>query len=91
LRFSLGAQRGQVLGLVMRRALTVAGIGVVCGVGLSLGLGRVMSNLLGQKPGFDGASYGLAAAGVLAIALAATLGPAYRAATVEPMRVLRDE
>jgi putative ABC transport system permease protein len=91
LRFALGAQRGQVLGLVLQRALAVAAVGVLLGVGLSLGLGKVMSSLLGQTPRFDGASYGIAAAGVLAIALAATLGPAYRAATVEPMRVLRDE
>jgi putative ABC transport system permease protein len=91
LRFALGAQRGQVLGSVMRNALTVAAIGVVGGVGLSLALMRVVSSLLGQMPAFDAVSYGAAAAGVLAIALAATLQPAYRAATVEPMQVLRNE
>jgi putative ABC transport system permease protein len=91
LRFALGAQRGQVLGSVLQRALTVAGIGVVSGVVLSLALMRVMSSLLGQLPHFDAVAYGASAGGVLVIALVATLQPAYRAATVEPMQVLRDE
>jgi putative ABC transport system permease protein len=91
LRFALGAQRGQVLGSVLGNALSVAMVGVVGGVVLSLALMRVISTLLGQLPGFDPVSYGVAAAGVLLIAVAATLQPAYRAATVEPMQVLRDE
>ena len=52
---------------------------------------RGASALLGAMPAFDAVSYGIAAAGVLLIALAATVQPAWRAATVEPMRVLRDE
>jgi len=91
LRFALGAQRGQVLGSVLGSALSVAMVGVVGGVVLSLALMRVISTLLGQLPKFDPVSYGVATAGVLLIAVAATLQPAYRAATVEPMQVLRDE
>lgn len=91
LRFALGARRGQVLGSVVSRALFVAGLGVVCGVGLSLALMRVVGTLLGKVAGFDPVAYGVAAAGVLTVALLATLQPAWRAARVEPMRVLRDE
>ena len=91
LRFALGAQRGQVLGMVMGRALAVAAIGVVGGVALSFAAMRGASALLGAMPAFDAVSYGIAAVGVLLIALAATVQPAWRAATVEPMRVLRDE
>jgi len=91
LRFALGARRGQVLGLVLRDALTVAGIGVIGGVALTLALMRVLGTLLGETQGFDAFSFGVAAAGVLLVAVAATLQPAYRAATVEPMQVLRDE
>jgi len=91
LRFALGAQRGQVLGMVISRALAVAAIGVVGGVALSLAAMRGVSALLGAMPAFDWVSYAAAAAGVLLIALAATMQPAWRAATVEPMRVLRDE
>jgi putative ABC transport system permease protein len=91
LRFALGAQRGQVLGMVLGRALAMAAIGVAGGVALSLAAMRGVSSLLGEMPAFDLVSYAVAAAGVLAVALAATLQPAWRAARVEPMRVLRDE
>jgi putative ABC transport system permease protein len=91
LRFALGAQRGQLLGMVMGRALAMAAIGVAGGVALSLAAMRGVSSLLGEMPAFDLVSYAVAAAGVLAVALAATLQPAWRAARVEPMRVLRDE
>jgi putative ABC transport system permease protein len=91
LRFALGAQRGQVLGSVLRNALAVAALGVIGGFALSLALMRVMGNLLGKTAAFDPAAYAIAAAAVLVVALLATLQPAWRAATVEPMRVLRDE
>ena len=91
LRFALGAQRRDVLGSVMWSALAVAAIGVAVGLALSLGLMQVMGSLLGKLPGFDPVAYAVAVGGVLLIALAATLQPAYRAATVEPMQVLRDE
>jgi putative ABC transport system permease protein len=91
LRFALGARREQVLGSVLRDALTVAGVGVIGGVALTLALMRVLGTLLGETQGFDAFSFGVAAVGVLLVSLAATLQPAYRAATVEPMQVLRDE
>jgi len=91
LRVALGAQRPQVLGMVMGRAAAVAAVGVVVGVGLSFAVMRGVSTLLGEMPAFDVISYAVATVGVLVIALAATMQPAWRAATIEPMRVLRDE
>ena len=91
LRFALGAQRGQVLGSVLRDALAVAAIGVVGGIALSAGVDAGDGDLLGKTRGFDPASFAVAAVGVLLVAVAATLQPAWRAATVEPMQVLRDE
>jgi putative ABC transport system permease protein len=91
LRVALGAQRPQVLGMVMGRAAAVAAVGVVGGVGLSFAVMRGVSTLLGEMPAFNLISYAVATVGVLVIAVAATMQPAWRAATVEPMRVLRDE
>jgi putative ABC transport system permease protein len=91
LRFALGARRGQVLGSVLRDAAAVAGVGIVLGIALTLALMRVLGTLLGETQGFDAVSFGAAAVGVLLVAVAATLQPAYRAAMVEPMQVLRDE
>jgi len=91
LRFALGAQRAQVLAGVLRQALVVAIVGVAAGIALSLALMRVIAKLLGEMPSFDASSYAVAGVGVLLIALMATLQPAWRAATVNPMQVLRDE
>jgi putative ABC transport system permease protein len=91
LRLALGAQRPQVLGMVIARALVVAAFGVVGGVALSFAATRGLGALLGEVPAFDLVSYAVAIIGVLAISLAATLQPAWRAATAAPMRVLRDE
>jgi putative ABC transport system permease protein len=91
LRFALGAQRGTVLGGVLRTALTVAAIGIAAGIGLSLMLTRVLGTLLGQVAGVDATAFAIAGAGVLTVALLAALQPAFRAAMVEPMQVLRSE
>jgi len=91
LLLALGAQRRNVLQKVLGRAFTVSVIGIVAGVALSFAAMRGVSSLLGQMPAFDLASYAAAILGVLAISVAASLQPAWRASTVEPMKVLRDE
>ncbi|MGA7155428.1 MAG: ABC transporter permease [Acidobacteriaceae bacterium] len=91
LRFALGAQRAQVLGMVLRDALTVTAIGVCVGVALSFGLLRLLASVLGKLPAFDLTAYALAILSVLGIALCATLLPAQRASTIEPMSVLRSD
>jgi putative ABC transport system permease protein len=91
LRFALGANRTQVLGMVLRNALSVAGVGVVLGVALSFELLRVLASLFGKLPAFDPVAYTLASLAVFAIALCATLLPARRASTINPMTVLRSE
>jgi len=80
-----------VLGGVLRRALLVAAVGVAAGVGLSLALTRVLATLLGQVAGMDAWAFAIAGAGVLMVAVLAALQPAFRAAMVEPMQVLRSE
>ena len=91
LRLALGAQRSQVLGMVIGRALVVASFGVVGGVALSFAATRGLGALLGELPTFDLAAYAVATIGVLAITVTATLQPAWRAATGAPMGILRDE
>jgi putative ABC transport system permease protein len=91
LRTAVGASRGQLLAMVLRKATRTALLGVAVGVLLSLALGKVMSNMLGQKQQLDPLSFTIATAVVLAIALLATLIPARAAAAVDPMNVLRSE
>ncbi|HZL29141.1 MAG TPA: ABC transporter permease [Acidobacteriaceae bacterium] len=91
LRFALGASRGGVLQMVLLQGLRIATAGVVIGVVLSAALMRTMGSLLGKFGDVDAWSYGLAALGVMLIALIATFVPARRAATIEPMQALRTE
>jgi predicted permease len=93
IRFALGAQRGDVLMLVAKLGLTLAGIGLAIGVVLTLGLNRFMADHLWlfHIKATDPATF--AAVGILlvSIALLACYIPARRAANVDPMTALRHE
>jgi len=91
LRIALGASRSQLLGLVLRGALTTTLLGIAIGTGLSLSLVRVLGSVVGPLPAFDGAAFLLAGLAVLLLALLATLLPARAAAHADPMAVLRSE
>jgi putative ABC transport system permease protein len=91
LRVALGANRTQLLTMVLRSGLTVAFVGVAVGTMLSLSLQRILGSVVGKLPAFDATAYALASLAVLLIALIATLLPARRAAGVDPMTVLRSE
>jgi putative ABC transport system permease protein len=91
LRVALGANRTQVLGMVLGKATACAALGIGIGIALSLSLARVLSSVIGKLPAFDFIAYAIASLAVLAIALLATLLPAQAAANVDPMTVLRSE
>jgi putative ABC transport system permease protein len=66
-------------------------IGVAIGVAVALALGRVLANLIyGVKP-TDPITFGAVSVLLAAVALFASVIPAYRATRVEPMKTLRDE
>jgi predicted permease len=93
IRFALGAQRGDVLVLVAKLGLALAGTGLAIGVALTLGLNRFMAEHLWlfHVTATDPATY--AAVGILlvSIALLACYIPARRATSVDPMTALRHE
>jgi putative ABC transport system permease protein len=91
LRLALGANRAQLLGMVLRRALLFTALGIGIGVALSLSMTRVLGSVVGKLPAFDAPAYVLAALAVLAITVLATFLPARTAASVDPMTVLRSE
>jgi len=91
LRIALGANRSQVLTMVLRSGFIVASIGVVVGIGISLGAVRLMAALMNDVKGIDVVAFTLAGVMVLALATVAALLPARRAASVDPMKALRNE
>jgi putative ABC transport system permease protein len=91
LRIALGAERGQLLSMVLGNTLVLTGIGIVAGTALSFALTRVLTSTIGTLPNFDAPSYLLASLGLLAISLLATALPARAAANANPMTILRSE
>lgn len=91
IRMALGADRGNILRIIMREAAVLLVIGVVIGAGLALLGARTAGSLLfGLRP--EDPFTLLIAIGVLAtISMLASLLPAQRAAGIDPMQALRDE
>ena len=91
LRMALGAQRMQVVWMILKDSLALTIVGVGMGVPLATLLGRALtSSLYGIQP-LDGVTYLFAITAVAAVALVASVIPASRAASVDPMRTLRAE
>lgn len=89
-RMALGADRGEILRMVLRRSLGLALSGIALGLGAALLLTKLLAGLLyGVAPTDQGS---LAAAGLflLAVVAAATWPAARRAARLEPVRALRE-
>lgn len=88
-RMALGASAASVRRLVVRQALKAAAPGVVCGVGLAIGLGTLArSALFGVGPA-DPFALGVGAGTLLVVVLLAGYLPSRRATTVDPAAVLR--
>jgi len=91
IRVALGAQRGHVIGMVMRDAGTMLLIGLVVGAALALLAARTAASLLyGLKP-HDPITLTVAIVGLTLVAVAASFLPAHRAAGLDPMAALREE
>ena len=89
IRMALGAERGQVLRMILAQGSRLALIGIGFGAVASAAVGSVLESLLYGVSTFDPLAYGAAAAVLLAVALAANLAPALAASRVAPVTALR--
>jgi len=90
-RMALGARPATVMWSVVRRALVLMAIGVAIGAAGALALTRVMAGLLYEVRPTDAATFGGSAVLLAALAVAASLVPAWRATRVDPLIALRAE
>ncbi len=88
-RMALGANQSGVIGAVLRRGVTLAGAGVLGGLGLSLASARVLESFLFGVAPHDALTYVVVSAGFVALTLLASYLPARRASRVDPMVALR--
>ena len=91
IRMALGAQKSDVLRLVVGGGMRLTGLGVAIGITAAYALTRVLGNLLYGIGSFDALTLGAVALLLAAIALLACWLPAQRAAGVNPLTALRDE
>jgi predicted permease len=90
-RIALGAGRGLILGLVLSRGLRLGGAGIASGAAAAWATTRLLRGLLfGVAPG-DPLAFSAAVVVLTAVAVLASLLPAWRATRVDPVSVLRSE
>ena len=91
IRLAVGADRMQVLVLVLKQGLTLAGGGIVIGVVAALLLTRLMQSLLYQVGPGDPWTFVTVALALIVVSLLAAALPAFRATRVSPLIALRTE
>jgi ABC-type antimicrobial peptide transport system permease subunit len=91
IRIAMGAKRGAVLWMVLRGSLALVGAGLAIGVPVSLVAARNVAPVLFGVRADDSLTFVTTACVLPAVGLAAAFVPARRAATMEPMLVLRHE
>ena len=91
IRLALGANRREVVRLIVRQAVLLAVAGLAIGLALALGTTRLMTSLLFQVTPSDATTYALVAASLLGVAIVASYLPARRASRIDPVRALKYE
>jgi putative ABC transport system permease protein len=89
IRAALGATKARLMGLILRRGVLLAVIGLVVGVGGSLGLTRLMESLLFGVGARDPFTMTLVAVVLALVAVLACYVPARRATKIDPLLALR--
>jgi ABC-type antimicrobial peptide transport system permease subunit len=89
IRLAIGANRSQVLGMVLRQGLVLAAVGIILGLIGAFALTRLMQSLLYEVRPNDPLTFVAVTAALLLVALLASFLPAWRATKVSPMIALR--
>ena len=91
IRMALGAQRGAVVWMVLRRVLLLAGVGLAISVPAALVASQLVKSFLFQTQPNDPRTLALAGVVLLSAAILAGYAPARRASRIDPLAALRQE
>ena len=91
LRVALGASPGDVVRLVLGKALRLATMGLATGLALSLAVSSLISTMLFGLKSTDAVTYAMVVAAVTPVILLAAAIPAWRATRIDPLTALREE
>jgi putative ABC transport system permease protein len=90
-RVALGAQRADVVALIVREGITLTGAGAAIGAVAAFALSRFVASILYEVSPHDPRIFVGSIAVLAIVALGATLGPAMRATAIDPLAAIRDE
>lgn len=91
IRMTFGASRKKIISMFVGHALQLAGIGIFFGLLMGFGLSSWIASMLYGVTALDPITYALALLGTFAAVMLASLQPAMRAASIDPMQALRSE
>ena len=91
MRMAVGAERSDVLRLVLGQVARLSLIGLVAGVGLLMAASKLLSQLLYGVEASDSLTIAAVTAILGGVAMLAAWGPAWRASRVDPIQALRYE
>jgi ABC-type antimicrobial peptide transport system permease subunit len=91
IRIAVGAQRNDITGMFVRQGLLLAGVGVLCGFAVALGVTRLLGSLLFHVSPMDPVTYISACGALVGAAALASYLPSRRTASVDPAEALRAE
>jgi putative ABC transport system permease protein len=91
IRMAIGAERGQVLRMIVSQSMAISGTGTLVGILAALAMTRMLKTLFYGVRAADPQTYVAAAAGAIAVSVGAALLPAWRAMRIDPVAALRDE
>jgi predicted lysophospholipase L1 biosynthesis ABC-type transport system permease subunit len=91
IRMALGAQRGAVLGLIVRQGAIIVAIAVLSGLAGAAGLTRYLESMLFGLATLDVVTYAVVAVAFTAVAMLAVYLPARRATAIDPLTAVRHE
>jgi putative ABC transport system permease protein len=91
IRVALGAEVKDILRLIVTEGMKPALIGLLLGVAGALALGKVLASFIYGIAAYDPLTFAAVATLLAAVALLASIIPAFRAARIEPIRALREE